>query len=304
MRIGLTGGGSSVDKVVKQAKRAEADGFTSLWYASLVTGDPLVAIALAGRETSRIELGTAVLQTYPCHPLLQANRAASVVDAMGRPGFTLGIGPSHEPLIRGVFGLSYDHPGRSTEEYVRILTGALRGERVDFDGADWSAHTVGRMAPVVQPVPVLVSALGARLLRIAGELADGTVLWMAPARAIESHIAPRVRAAASAAGRPAPRIVAGLPVAVHDDEAEARSAAAASSTMYAGMANYQRILKIGGAASPADAAIVGDEPSVRAQLQGLLDAGATDIWAAVFPVGDDKAASLRRTTDLLKELVS
>ena len=304
MRIGLTGGGSSVDKVVKQAKQAEADGFTSLWYASLVTGDPLVAIALAGRETSRIELGTAVLQTYPCHPLLQANRAASVVDAMGRPGFTLGIGPSHEPLIRGVFGLSYDHPGRSTEEYVRILTGALRGERVDFDGADWSAHTVGRMAPVVQPVPVLVSALGARLLRVAGEIADGTVLWMAPARAIESHIAPRVLAAASAAGRPAPRIVAGLPVAVHDDEAEARSAAAASSTMYAGMANYQRILKIGGAASPADAAIVGDEKSVRAQLQGLLDAGATDIWAAVFPVGDDKAASFRRTTDLLKELVS
>jgi alkanesulfonate monooxygenase SsuD/methylene tetrahydromethanopterin reductase-like flavin-dependent oxidoreductase (luciferase family) len=153
-------------------------------------------------------------------------------------------------------------------------------------------------------VPVLVSALGPRLLRVAGELADGTVLWMAPPRAIESHIAPRVHAAASAAGRPAPRIVAGLPVAVHDDEAEARSAAAASSTMYAGMANYQRILRIGSAASPADAAIVGNERSVRAQLQGLLDAGATDVWAAIFPVGDDRAKSLRRTTDLLKELVS
>jgi F420-dependent oxidoreductase-like protein len=304
MRIGLTGGGTSVDKVVKQAKQAEADGFTSLWYASLVTGDPLVAIAIAGRETSTIELGTAVLQTYPCHPLLQANRAASVVDAMGRPGFTLGIGPSHEPLIRDVFGLSYDHPGRSTEEYVQILAGALRGEVVDFDGADWSAHTAGRMAPVAQPVPVLVSALGPRLLRVAGELADGTVLWMAPPRAIESHIAPQVHAAASAAHRPAPRIIAGLPVAVHDDEAEARSAATASSAMYAGMANYQRILDIGGATSPADAAIVGDERSVRAQLQGLLDAGATDIWAAVFPVGDDKARSRGRTIELLKELVS
>lgn len=304
MRIGLTGGGSSVDKVVQQARQAEADGFTSLWYASLVTGDPLVAIALAGRETSRIELGTAVLQTYPCHPLLQANRVASVVDAMRRPGFTLGIGPSHEPLIRGVFGLSYDHPGRSTEEYVRILAGALRGETVDFDGANWSAHTAGRMARLAHPVPVLVSALGPRLLRVAGELADGTVLWMAPPRAIESHIAPRVRAAASAAGRPAPRIVAGLPVAVHDGEAEARSAAAASSTMYAGMAAYRRILALGGAASPAEAAIIGNERSVRAQLQGLIDAGATDIWAAVFPVGDDRAKSLRRTTDLLKELVS
>src|SRR4029453_15469674 len=176
MRIGLTGAGSSVDKVVQQARQAESDGFTSLWYASAVTGDPLVAIALAGRETSRIELGTAVLQTYPCHPLLQANRVASVIDAMRRPGFTLGIGPSHEPLIRGVFGLSYDHPGASIEEYVRFLTGALRGETVDFDGGDWSAHTAGRMACLAHPVPVLVSALGPRLLRAAGELADGTGL--------------------------------------------------------------------------------------------------------------------------------
>jgi F420-dependent oxidoreductase-like protein len=302
VRIGLTGGGSSVEKVVEQAKRAEADGFTSLWYASVVTGDPLVAIAIAGRETARIELGTAVLQTYPCHPLLQANRAASVVDAMGRAGFTLGIGPSHEPLIRDVFGLSYDHPGRSTEEYVRILSGALRGEVVDVDGEDWSAHTAGRMAPVAHPVPILVAALGARLLRVAGELADGTVLWMAPPRAIESHIAPRLHAAASGAGRHAPRIVAGLPVVVDDDEAAARSAVAAGATTYAGMANYQRVLDVGGAASAADAAIVGNERSVRTQLQGVLDAGATDFWAAIVPVGDDKARSIRRTTELLKEL--
>ena len=93
MRIGLTGGASTPDKMIEQAKRAEADGFSSLWYASVVGGDPLVGIALAGRETSSIELGTAVLQTYPCHPLLQARRVASVVAAMARPGFTLGIGP-------------------------------------------------------------------------------------------------------------------------------------------------------------------------------------------------------------------
>ena len=72
MRIGLTGGARTVERVVEQAKQAEADGFSSLWYASAVTGDPIVAMAIAGRETSNIELGTAVLQTYPCHPLLQA----------------------------------------------------------------------------------------------------------------------------------------------------------------------------------------------------------------------------------------
>lgn len=303
MRIGLTGGGASVDRVVRQAKEAEADGFSALWYASIVTGDPLVAMAIAGRETSTIELGTAVLQTSPCHPLLQANRVSSVVDAMGRPGFTLGIGPSHEPVIRGAFGMSYDHPGRSTDEYLQILTALLRGENVDFDGSDWSAHTAGRAVPPSHPVPVLVSALGPRLLRVAGEHADGTVLWMAPARAIETHVAPKLHAAAAAAGRPAPRIVAGLPVAVHDDIAEARAAASASSSMYAQMENYTRILEIGGAGTPADAAIVGNESSVTSQLQSLLDAGATDIWAAVFPVGDDRRASMRRSKDLLQELV-
>ena len=304
MRIGLTGGGATVDKVVHQAKQAEDEGFTSLWYASLVTGDPLVAMAIAGRETTAIELGTAVLQTYPCHPMLQANRAASVVDAMGRPGFTLGIGPSHQPLVEGVLGLSYDHPGRNTEEYVQILAGMLRGEDVDFDGEDWSAHTAGRAVAPAHPISVLVSALGPRLLRLAGEVADGTVLWMAPPRAIGEHVAPKVRAAAEAAGRPAPRIVAGLPVAVHDDITEARDAAAATSGMYAGMENYRRILELGGADSPAAAAIVGDEAAVARQLQGLLDAGATDIWAAVFPVGGDRRASIGRTKDLLRSLIS
>lgn len=304
MRIGLTGGASTVDKVVAQAERAEADGFTSLWYASVVTGDPLVAMAIAGRQTKTIELGTAVLQTYPCHPLLQANRVASVADAMGRPGFTLGIGPSHRPLIEGVFGYPYNHPGRNTEEYVTILTGLLAGETVDLDGADWTAHTGGRAMPPAHPVPVLVSALGPRLLRLAGAVADGTVLWMAPAKAIESHVIPIITAAAADAGRPTPRVVAGLPVAVHDDEADARSAAVTYSTAYAGMANYQRILEIGGAANAAEAAIVGNEAAVRSQLQALIDVGATDIWAAPFPVGDDAKASLHRTRQLLKELLT
>ena len=303
MRIGLTGGASTVEKVVAQAERAEADGFSALWYASAVTGDPLVAMAMAGRQTSGIELGTAVLMTYPCHPLLQANRAASVTDAMGRPGLTLGIGPSHRPVVEGVYGYDYDRPGRNTEEYVQILTALLRGEDVDLDGDQWTVHNAGRAVAPAHPVPVLVSALGPRLLRTAGAVADGTVLWMAPAKAIETHVVPTITAAAADAVRPAPRIVAGLPVAVHGDEGEARSAAATYSTAYAGMASYQRIMEIGGAASPADAAIVGDEASVAAQLQSLLDAGATDIWAAPFPVGDDPKASLRRTRELLMSLV-
>lgn len=305
MRIGLTGGASSIDKMISQAERAEADGFSSLWYASTVAGDPLVAMALVGRATSSIELGTAVLQTYPCHPLLQANRTAAAANAMGRPGFTLGIGPSHGSLITDVYGMSYDHPGRSTEEYLRIIAALLRGEDVDFEGHDWTTRSADRMAALAHPVPVLLSALSPRLLRVAGQLADGAVLWMATAKAIESHVAPRINAAAGEMGRPISRIVAGLPVAVHHDIGRARSAAAATATAFAGMQNYQRILEVGGLSDVAEAAIVGDETSVRQQLHGLIDAGATDVWAAAFPVGkerSDRIASLRRTTDLLREL--
>lgn len=297
MRIGLTGAASTVDRMIEQATRAEADGFASLWYASAVGGDPLVPIALAGRATTSIELGTAVLQTYTCHPVLQARRAASVVGGMGRAGFTLGVGPSHKPPIEDMLGIPYDHPGRHTEEYVRILTATLRGEALRFDGEDFSG--IRLPAGEAVPVPVLISALAPRLLRVAGELADGTVLWMGNARAIETHVRPLL----DKAGGPGRRIVAGLPVAVHDDEAEARKTAATLFEVYGTLPNYRRILDIGGAAGPAEAAIVGTEESVAKQLGELVDAGATDIWAAIFPVGANRGESRDRTYALLKDLL-
>src|SRR5687767_1441128 len=153
MRIGLTGAGSSVDRMIEAAVRAEGDGFQSLWYASAIGGDPLVAMALAGRATTSIELGTAVLQTYTCHPVLQANRAAATVAAMGRPGLALGVGPSHANIIEDVYGLSYAHPGRHTEEYLRILAPLLRGEPVDVSGDDWTLHGADRAVTPEHPVP-------------------------------------------------------------------------------------------------------------------------------------------------------
>lgn len=301
MRIGLSGGGTTVERIIEHAVDAERDGFTTLWYAGAVSGDPLVPMALVGRATTTIELGTSVLPTYPCHPLLMANRAAAVVASMGR-GFTLGIGPSHAPVIEGIYGLSFAHPGRHTEEYTGILMPALRGEAVDFTGEDLTAHSGGRVVRPDAAVPVLLAALGPRLLRVAGQLADGTILWMATARAVADHVAPRIRAAA--AGRPEPRIVAGLPLAVHDDVDEARGEAAAQFGFYGDLPNYRRILDIGGAPGPADAAIVGDEAAVTAQIKALFDAGATDVWVAPFPVGDDRKGSRQRTRQLLASLAT
>ena len=303
MRIGLPGGGATADRIVQQAIDAEAAGFTSLWYASATFGDPLVAMALAGQATTTIELGTSVLQTYTCHPVLQATRAIATASAMGRPGLTLGVGPSHKPVIEAMFGLSYDGVGAHTEEYIDVLAPLARGDEVHHHGEHFHVDLPGSGAPT-QPVSVMLAALAPRLLRVAGEQTDGTILWMGNARAVESHVVPRITAAASAAGRPAPRVVAGLPVAVHDDVDEARATAATAFAMYGTLPNYQRILEAGGVTGPADAAIVGDEAAVTAQIEALFAAGATDVWAAPFPVGDDRSGSRRRTRALLEELAA
>ncbi len=305
MRIGLSGGAATVEAIVTQATEAEADGFSSLWFAGSVAGDPLVAMAMAGRATSSIELGTAVLQTYPCHPLLQANRVIAAANAMGRPGMCLGLGPSHEPIVRDVLGLSYDHPVANTAEYLQIVGPLLRGVDVDVDGTEWTAHSAGRAARPGHPIPLLLSALSPRMLRTAAQFADGVVLWMASRQALESRITPILSTAAADFGRPRPRIVAGLPVAVHDDLDEARDAVAANAASYAGMRNYQQIIRAGGGTGAADVAILGDESAVAQQLRALRDAGATDIWAQPVPVGADRArrsASVRRTRALLSAL--
>jgi len=305
MRIGLAGLGATVDQVIRRAEQAEADGFTSLWYTSGTAGDPLVAMVLAARATSRIELATAVLQTYACHPVLQATRAVAAVAAIGTPGrLTLGIGPSHQPVIEGMLGLSFATPGRHTEEYVQVVAALLRGQPVSFSGEEFHVNAGPLTLPEGVEVPVLVSALGPRLLRVAGQYTAGTVPWMANAKAIETHVAPRIRKAAADAGRPEPRIAAGLPVAVHDDVDEARSVAAQLFSVYGTLPNYQRILAHGGVSGPAEAAIVGDEASVARQIEALFDAGSTDVWAAPFPVGDDRSASRARTRALLMDLVT
>jgi F420-dependent oxidoreductase-like protein len=302
MRIGLGGGGPSIERIIEQAAQAEAAGFATLWYPSAVLGDPLAPIAVAGRATSSIELGTGVVQTYNAHPLLTAARTASAAAVMGRPGLVLGLGPSHDRAVEGMYGLSYAHVGRHTEEYTRIVVDALRGSAVNVDGDDFQVHVSAPTAAPF-PVPVLLGALAPRMLRVAGEIADGTITWMANREALETHVVPRIRAAAAAAGRPEPRVVVGLPVAVHDDLDEARNDAARQYGFYSELPNYARILRIGGLERSADACVVGNEDSVAAQLTALVDAGATDVWAAIFPVGADRKASRARTRALLEQLV-
>lgn len=300
MKIGLSAGGT-LDRMVAQVQEAEADGFDTVWFAGGVGVDPLTVIAIAGRATERIELGTSIIPTYPRHPVAMAQQAAGVRQAIGDDGrFTLGIGVSHRPAVEDMLGIPYDRPGKNMREYLSVLRPLLHEGKVGFDGEFYKVRA--QMQP--QPLPVLVAALAPVMLQATGALAEGTITWMANARAIDSHVAPILRKAAADAGRDEPRIVVGLPVAVCDDPAEGRAEAAKQFAGYGQLPNYQRVLAHGGAEGPGDAAIVGDEASVASQLQGLLDAGGTDVWAAIFPVGGDRRASRVRTRTLLQELAN
>jgi 5,10-methylenetetrahydromethanopterin reductase len=309
MRIGIFYGGvasleSKIHALAGHVQRvvdAERDGFDSVWLGQIFGPDALTIVALAGARTQRIELGTAVIPTFPRHPFVLAQQALTVQAATGGR-LTLGIGPSHKLVVEDMWGLSYDQPAKHIREYLSVLRPLIDENRVSFSG-DTYRVTGALQVPGAKPMPVLIAALAPVMLGIAGQLADGTITFLGGPKALETHVVPRISAAAAEAGRPRPRVCAALPVAVTDDPAAARARAAQEFLVYGQLPNYRRILDLEGAAGPADVAIVGKEADVERQVRALAAAGATDLLAAVFPVGADEAASLPRTLALLKGLV-
>jgi len=298
--IGAFGSAPTVEGQVQQIVEAEDDGFDSYWTAS-GDGDALTLLALAGGRTSRITLGTAVVSIFQQHPAGMAQQALTTqVATNGR--LALGIGLSHKPSVENEIGLSFDRPALRMLEYVTVLRGLVYEGRIRFSGETLSV-SASIQVPGGSPFPILLAALGPRMLKIAGELSEGTITWMVGPRTLEDHVAPRITAAASAAGRPAPRICVGVPICVTGDLASARSWAAETFQHYGGLSTYRKMLELEGTAEPADVAVIGDEASVERQLREYADGGATDLLAAVFPEGVDEEASTARTRALLKGLV-
>jgi 5,10-methylenetetrahydromethanopterin reductase len=215
--------------------------------------------------------------------------------------FVLGIGLSHQIMIEGVFGYSFDRPARHMREYLSALMPLLGGEAVSYKGETLSANTMAPLdVKVDEPPPVLVAALGPTMLRLAGQHTAGTVTWMTGPATIASHIAPSITKAAQDAGRPAPRVAVGLPVSVTTDVERARETADRTFAIYGQLPSYRAMLDREGAEGPAQVAIVGDEDAVAGQIGALAEAGATDFSAAPFGSSDE----IRRTIALVSALAS
>ena len=299
--IGSMGTAHDLDGQVRQVVAAEDDGFDSFWAAQVLGVDALTLFALAGQRTKRIEMGTAVVPTYSRHPLYLAQQALTAQAATGGR-LTLGIGVSHKPMVEGRLGLSFDRPALHMREYLSVVRALVHERSVDFTGRMLSVNSALQV-PGATPFPIVIAALAPRMLRIAGELAEGTVTWMAGRKTLEEHIVPRISSAAESAGRPKPRVCVGVPIAVTDDPAAARRQAAKNFSRYGELPSYRRMLDIEGVEGPADVAIVGNEAEVERQLRALADIGATDLLASIFPVGDEADASVARTRALLKSLI-
>jgi F420-dependent oxidoreductase-like protein len=286
---------SGLSGLVEAVREVAEAGIHRAWVPQMLGIDALTAIAVAGREVPDIELGTAVVPTFPRHPFVLAGQALTTSAALGANRLHLGIGLSHQIVIEGMLGMKFERPALHMREYLSALRPALAGEPVDVQGETLRAATL--MGPIkvddAGPVPVLVAALGPALLRVAGELADGTLTWMAAPKVIGDRMASTITAAAEAAGRPRPRIGVGLPVAVTDDVDAALQRAAAAYAIYDTLPSYKRLLDEAGLDGPADVVIAGDEAEVTKRILALADVGATEFIASPFGNRAVRQATLR-----------
>jgi 5,10-methylenetetrahydromethanopterin reductase len=306
MRVGIfigeaSGERTSVEQLLANAQRAEARGFATAWVPHIPWSlDALTALALAATVTDRIELGTAVVPTFPRHPMSMAQEALTV-QAASNGRLALGIGPSHPVVIENMYGLSYDKPASHTAEYIEVLQKCFTSNFVEHKGDRFSVQAMLEV-PGGTPPKVLVAALAPKMLELTGRLADGTITYWADEKAIGDHVVPRITKSAADAGRPSPRVVAGIPIAVVDDVDAARRRADKLFSTYLAIPTYQRILGRGESGNPVDVAIIGTEQQVRARLQSFADAGATEICASVLGLGDDREKSHAATLDFLASL--
>jgi len=298
---------TKVERLRADGRWAEESGFSTVWIPQIPDDfDALTAAALIGAETTRIEIGTAVVPVQPRHPIALAQQALSV-QAICEGRLALGLGVSHHWIVDEMLGLPYDRPLATLRDHLDVLDRALAGPGpVDVENERFRVHNPLDITDVA-PTPVLVAALGPKMLQLAGERTDGTILWMADERAIGTHVAPHLTKAAEAAGRPAPRIVAGIPVCVCDDD-EVEVAIARTNRILAEAEvspNYQRLLDLGDARNVGDILAAGRESSVEKRLQAFADAGVTDVSIRIVPIGDTRdelLASRERTRTYLRSL--
>ena len=281
---------ADLNRVVELGQRCEAAGLQGLWLGTALGFDPLVALAAVAARTTTLQLGTAVVPTWPRHPITTAQQAATL-DVVCGGRFRLGVGPSHEPAVTGIYGLDFSDPVGHTREYVEIVKALLTDGRARHEGRHYRVRASLTISGAGRP-PVMVSALQERMSRMTGAVADGALPWLAPPDHVARVVVPAVAAGAEEAGRPAPPVIAGFPAIITDDRAVGREAVRRAIGLSAGMPSYQRLLGASDVEAWLDAALdsvvaCGDAAALERRASEYADAGVDEIMVA--PLADDAA---------------
>ena len=302
--------GRSLDAVRDLAQMTEANGFAGMWIGSAFGFDSFVAIALAGQATESIPLGIAVVPTWPRHPLVMAQSAATTNAACGGR-FRLGIGASHKPVMR-MYGIDFDRPIGHLREYLDIVNGLLSDGHIQYEGERYPMTGFLDIADGGRP-PVMVGVLREQMARLAGSRSDGALSWLCPAPYLENVIAPALADGAQNANRETPPLLAELPCALTSSRDEVHAMAAVDLAVYPQMPFYRAVFEGAGIELPGrewtdemiDATVLyGDEDMLAAKIKTFFDAGAAEVVLSPFGVGSDPAASqadcIRVLADLAK----
>jgi F420-dependent oxidoreductase-like protein len=289
---------TSVRQVLDEALWAASAGFDHFWVSQIFGVDSIVALASVAASVPELkEMGTSVVPLPGRHPLALAASARTAQSALdGR--FVLGVGPSHAMVSEGFFGEPYDRPFSRTEEFLAALVPLLRGEPADVAGEQIETH--GWLTIDADPCPVLLAALGPRMLDLAARLTQGTILGFCGPRTIADHIAPTINAAAERARRPPPRIVAHVVVAVTDDPELVHADGVEHGALYDTLPSYRRVLDREGVRFGADLWVTGSVSEVEAGLSAYVEAGATELRVSIDSSDPQVLAATRSAlTDLL-----
>lgn len=286
-----------VDALIEDARRTQRDGMTSYWIGQQFDWDAFSLLAAIAREVPEIELGTAVTHLWTAFPVHMAQQAMSLrVLSEGR--FTLGLGLEHRWVIEQMWGIGWDRPVSRLDEYLDIVSSLLKTGRVEHHGDFYDVETAFLRFPPDPRMQVILAALGPRMLRIAGTKADGTATWMTGPRTLANHIVPSIRAAAAEAGRPPPRVIALMPVALTGDVPAMRERVSEEMAIYQRMPSYQAMLEREGAKSAGETGLLGSRDEVEDAIGRLGQAGVTDLGAILFGSEDEQD----RTRELLSDL--
>ncbi len=292
-----------IDNVVSTARAAHEAGVRQVWLPQNFNYDAMALAALVGLAVPGLGVGTAVVPINPRHPLIIAS-GAQTAQAASHGNFSLGLGLGAPSIEQKAFGISAANTVQRLREHLLVQRSIQQNGTVDFHGEELTAVDPGVMPVSLAlaggtPFPVYVAAMGPRALRVTGELADGTIPNLAGPRTIEQFIVPTIRQAAADAGRPSPKIIAMVQVAVTDDAGTVRAEAAGRLAFYETVPSYRKVLNREGVAKAADLAVIGDARAVTGQLRTYLDAGATDVLLVPLQAEPD---DLRRVWDLAAAL--